>query len=229
MKKNLFAVVLIGLAIFLAGQATGGPGPAPAPSADFRRGFQIVRQLDDPQLVREFIQNRGIILPYSHAKPISVATVSVDPTVLLPPTPSIEAPPIIPPHPIGSPYRSIQYRVTACAKTGNDLLSSASGQGVGRLTIGVSENVKARFFTSVPVSPTVLSKGLGWEVTADYPIVGEFAQDIPAGQQWVLAAYPEYSSYKFTIWQVPLIGEPYPEGNGVAYRPIGFTVITFSL
>ncbi|CAB3392251.1 hypothetical protein [Kyrpidia spormannii] len=228
--KSVLATFLLGLVILMAGHPSDNSAPGPSPSKNLDAPGRIVRQLNDPQQVLAFLQDRGITLPYVRSKPISVTTVVTDPLSLIPAESGARiTPPMIPPMPVGNPYLSIEYEVQPWSRTGQEMLSSVSGPGPMRIGTGVSETIQSGFSTSVPVSSTLLSKSLGWNVGTGYPVVGEFSTDVPPETQLNLATYPEYTIYRLTIWRVPLTGTPYVVGSGEAWRPVGFTIVTFTL
>lgn len=108
-------------------------------------------------------------------------------------------------------------------------IRSTSGSGPATLSLEVHHGVSATWNANVSISASVVSAGVGFDVTSDFQITALYQVEIPAGETWEIRAYPTYDIASFEVWHNPLVGSRYRAGQGEAYIPSGvcFVVCDF--
>lgn len=113
---------------------------------------------------------------------------------------------------------------TATSACGSSVLKKVSGNS-GSLTLSFSSKIAASWNTSVGVSASVVSAGVGFNVSAEYSVTQSNTIDTN-GRYAEIRAYAEYTGYRFDVWESGWFGDK-KVGNGTALRPVGICFVTY--
>lgn len=106
-------------------------------------------------------------------------------------------------------------------------IRSTSGQGPASLSLQVHHGVSATWNANVGISASIVSAGVGFDVTSDFQITALYQVEIPAGETWEVRAYPTYDIATFEVWHNPLVGDQYRAGQGEAHIPAGVCFVVY--
>lgn len=110
---------------------------------------------------------------------------------------------------------------------GTAAIRSTSGQGPASLSLEVHHGVNATWHANVGISASIVSAGIGFDVTSDFQITALYQVEIPAGETWAIRAYPTYDIAAFEVWHNPLVGDRYRVGQGEAHIPSGVCFVVY--
>ena len=113
---------------------------------------------------------------------------------------------------------------TATSACGSSVLKKVSGNS-GSLTLSFSSKIAATWNASVGVSASVVSAGVGFNVSAEYSVTQSNTIDTN-GRYAEIRAYAEYTGYRFDVWESGWFGDK-KVGNGTALRPVGICFVTY--
>lgn len=110
---------------------------------------------------------------------------------------------------------------------GTSEIRSTSGEGPASLSLQVHHGISAAWNANVGISASIVSAGLGFDVTADFQVTAVYQVVIPAGETWIIRAYPTFDIATFEIWHNPLVGGKYAVGRGEAHIPAGVSFAVY--
>ena len=96
------------------------------------------------------------------------------------------------------------------------------------LTLSTTLTVSNSFTATVGVKASVVSAGIGFNVTWSASQTYSASTYVPAGACRIIKAYDTFKNYKFEVWDQNFIGDPFKVGSGTAKRFIGvwYKVVT---
>lgn len=107
------------------------------------------------------------------------------------------------------------------ALCGISQIGYTSGPGPATLELRINTGVSATYNASVSISPSIISAGVGFNVTSSYTVTDVYTIWVPAGHVYDIIAYPLYDEATFDIMYNPVVGAPYKVGWGYALHPSG--------
>jgi hypothetical protein len=100
-----------------------------------------------------------------------------------------------------------------------------SGYGPGTLTYSSAVTSEHSFSANVGVSASVVTAGVGFDVTWSNTHTDSFSTDVPAGQCKKILSIEIKKQRSFDVWANPWLGSDYYAGSGSAHKSMGRTFV----
>jgi hypothetical protein len=111
--------------------------------------------------------------------------------------------------------------VTYTGETNVFRTQAKGSPGPMTLTLSTTLTVSNSFTATVGIKASVVSAGVGFNVTWSASQTYSASTYVPAGACRIIKAYDTFKNYKFEIWDQNFIGDPFKVGSGTAKRFIG--------
>lgn len=103
------------------------------------------------------------------------------------------------------------------------------GVGPGTLTLSVSKGVSATYSDNAGVNASIISAGVGYDVTGSYTLTSAYSVQVPSGQEYELEAFPLFDQTSYQVWYNPVLGSAYQVGTGTAAKPTSLVFVWFAI
>ncbi|MEU6717407.1 hypothetical protein ABZ897_38580 [Nonomuraea sp. NPDC046802] len=115
-----------------------------------------------------------------------------------------------------------RYVGLKCRITRNMVIDSIQGRGPGTLVLTIAEEVAATYKSNLEIAASVVTAGVGFDVTKSYKVERQTRFSVPKGRFGRVEAYPCYKVYTFEAWSKAGFGAPARFlGPGMAMKPAG--------